>query len=187
MHRRGAFRCHPAAEDPGEGSAHARTNRQLIDQGFVSFFRERYGRTVILLIAMGASRADAEDATQEAMAMAWSQWESIREPAAWLRTVAVRAHLKQARARDSQAVSLDQSTFDPPDQLDLGVFAEEQQHVLGLLRALPDGQRTVAALFYDGLTCEEIAELEGKPPATVRSQLRHARNSLKGMVTSGGV
>lgn len=187
MHRRGAFRCHPAAEDPGEGSAHARTNRQLTDNGFVSFFRERYGRTVVLLIAMGASRADAEDAAQEAMAMAWNQWESIRDPAAWLRTVAVRAYLKQARARDSQAVPLDQSAVDPAAEPDLGVFTGEQQHVLGLLRRLPDGQRTIAALFYDGLTCDEIAELAGKPPATVRSQLRHARNSLKEMVTSGGV
>jgi len=37
-----------------KGEAHARTSRQL-SGGFVSFFHERYSRTVVLLIAMGAS------------------------------------------------------------------------------------------------------------------------------------
>jgi RNA polymerase sigma-70 factor (ECF subfamily) len=159
----------------------------LTENGFDSFFLERYSRTVVLLIAMGASRADAEDATQEAMVLAWNQWESIHDPAAWVRTVAVRAYLRQARARGSQTVSLNESAYEPATAPDLDVFTEEQQHVLGLLRGLPAGQRTVAALFYDGLTCEEIAELAGKPPATIRSQLRHARNSLKGMMASGGI
>jgi RNA polymerase sigma factor (sigma-70 family) len=170
-----------------KGEAHARTSRQLSGNGFVSFFHERYSRTVVLLIAMGASRADAEDAAQEAMVLAWRQWESIREPDAWVRTVAVRAYLKQARAQRSQAAPLDESAREPAADPDLGVFAEQQQHVLSLLRGLPAGQRTIAALFYDGLTCEEIGELVGKPPATVRSQLRHARNSLKGLMSSGGI
>jgi DNA-directed RNA polymerase specialized sigma24 family protein len=67
---------------------------------------------------------------------------------------------------------------------DLSIFADEQQYVLRLLRALPPQQRTVAALFYDGLACEEIAELGGRPPATVRSHLRHARGRLKELVTA---
>lgn len=135
---------------------------------------------------MGASRADAEDAAQDAMIQAWNQWESIRDPAAWIRTVAVRAYLKQTRNRDRQAISLDESPGEPAGDLGLDVFADEEQEVLRLLRELPEGQRTVAALFYDGLTCEEIAELTGKPAGTVRSQLRHARSTLKGMMTLGG-
>jgi RNA polymerase sigma-70 factor (ECF subfamily) len=154
--------------------------------GFVSFFHERFSRTIILLMAMGASRADAEDATQDAMIQAWNQWESIRDPTAWIRTVAVRAYLKQTRARDRQAVSLDESPGESAADLDLDVFAAEEQEVLRLLRQLPEGQRTVAALFYDGLTCEEIAEVAGKPAGTVHSQLRHARSALKGMMTLGG-
>jgi hypothetical protein len=38
----------------------------------------------------------------------------------------------------------------------------------------------------DGLTCEEIAEVVEKPPATVRSQLRHARKALTEMIDPGG-
>ena len=159
----------------------------MTENGFVSFFHERFSRTVVLLISMGASRADAEDAAQEALVLAWEQWESIREPAAWVRSVAVRAYMKRARGRGNQAISLDEFAYELADDSDLGVFAEEQQRVLRLLRGLPTGQRTIAALFYDGLTCEEIAELVEKPYVTVRSQLRHARNSLKGMMSSGGV
>jgi RNA polymerase sigma-70 factor (ECF subfamily) len=158
----------------------------LSTNGFDSFFRERFSRTIVLLIAMGASRADAEDAAQEAMILAWRQWDTIQEPVPWVRTVAVRTYWKLARMKQ-QFVSLDESAPEVQVGSDLGIFAEEQQHVLrlpSLLRALPPQQRTVAALFYDGLACEEIAELVGSPPATVRSHLRHARGRLKEQVTS---
>jgi RNA polymerase sigma-70 factor (ECF subfamily) len=155
----------------------------LTENGFDSFFRERFSRTVVLLIAMGASRADAEDAVQEAMILAWDQWNTIQEPVAWVRTVAVRAFWKLARARQ-QLVPWDATAPEPAGDSDLGIFAEQQKHVLRVLRALPPQQRTVAALFYDGLGCEEIAELVGSPPATVRSHLRHARGRLKELVTS---
>ena len=62
----------------------------LTGNGFDLFFRERFARTVVLLIAMGASRADAEDAAQEAMVLAWRQWDSVHEPSAWVRTANAR-------------------------------------------------------------------------------------------------
>lgn len=136
---------------------------------------------MVLLLAMGASRADAEDATQEAMLLAWQHWESIAEPTSWVRTVAVRAFWRQLRTR-RQTVPLDEAVGEPADDADLRIFAEEQQQVLRLLRVLPPEQRTSIALFYDGMSCEEIADLLGKPSGTVRSNLRHARKTLKGMM-----
>lgn len=133
---------------------------------------------------MGASQADAEDATQEAMILAWSQWGSIREPAAWVRTVALRSYLRRARSRGTQVVPLDESVPDPAGNDGLGSFEEEQRQVLRLLRALPQGQRMVTALYYDGLNCQEIATVSGKTPATVRSNLRYARQSLKEVIAS---
>lgn len=157
----------------------------MTEGGFASFFRERFSRTVVLLIVLGASRADAEDATQEAMARAWQKWDSIESPGAWVSTVAYRAYLRRAHARDRQVESLDESAAESAIEPDLGIFADQQQ-VLSLLRALPPGQRAIAACFYDGLTCEEIAAVVEKPPATVRSQLRHARRALKEMIDTGG-
>lgn len=136
---------------------------------------------MVLLITMGASRADAEDATQEAMIRAWQRWESIDKPEAWVRTVAVRAYWRMVNARPQTAPfnePVPESTADPS----LSIFTEEQQHVLRLLRALPPMQCNVAALTYDGSTCGEIAILLGISEATVRSHLRHARKNLKGMM-----
>jgi RNA polymerase sigma factor (sigma-70 family) len=155
----------------------------LTEDGFALFFQQRFSRTVILLVTMGASRADAEDATQEAMILAWRQWESIREPTAWVRTVAVRTFWKQANRQANQTEPLE-AAAEPTADSDLSIFAEEQQEILRLLRELPTGQRTVAALYYDGLSCDEIAELIGKPPATVRSNLRHARTALREVIVS---
>jgi RNA polymerase sigma-70 factor (ECF subfamily) len=45
-------------------------------------------------------------------------------------------------------------------------------------------QRKVVALFYDGLTREEIAEVLGKPVSTVRSHLRHGRTRLWEVIQS---
>lgn len=118
------------------------------------------------------------------MIQAWQQWDSIREPAAWVRTVAVRTFWKQAE-RQSAHVGLSVETgAEPVADSDLGIFAVEQQHILRLLRGLPPEQRTAVALSYDGLSCDEIAELIGKPSATVRSNLRHARKTLKEVVVS---
>ena len=155
----------------------------MIENGFASFFQARFGKTVVLLVAMGANRADAEDAAQEAMILAWQQWETVQDPAAWVRTVAIRGYWKLARAKQP-IVPLDESTLEAAIDTDLSIFTEEQQHVLRVLRNLPPKQRIVAALFYDGLTYEEIATLVEMPPSTVRSHMRHVRNGLKEVLAS---
>lgn len=155
------------------------------ETGFEPFYRERFGRIVILLITLGASRADAEDATQEAMIRALDVWCSIREPAAWVRTVAIRSYLRMVRRRNAQEVPLDESMPHSATDDGLGAFEQEQQEVLRLLRALPAKQQTVTALYYDGLNCEEIADALRQTPATVRSNLRHARQSLREVIASG--
>jgi RNA polymerase sigma factor (sigma-70 family) len=151
--------------------------------GFVSFFHQRFARTVIVMVTMGASRADAEDAVQEAMIAAWRNWESIREPSAWVRTTALRALWKHNHPVPL-AAPLPEPTLAPGSEPDLLTFADEQRRVIGVLRRLPVAQRTVTALYYDGLTVAEIAEATGKPAATVRSLLRHARRSLQEVITS---
>lgn len=111
---------------------------------------------------MGASRADAEEIAQESMIAAWQKWESIREPAAWVRTTAVRK-LWRHRQHQPELPLEENAVLLPAGESDLAIFTEEQQQVVRLLRQLPDAQRTVAALHYDGLTTDEIAAATGKP------------------------
>lgn len=140
-----------------------------------------------MLICAGASRADAEDAVQEAMIQAWQHWTSIREPAAWLRTVVFRTWPKQGAIQRFKTAPLEDADRSAVLYPDLSIFAAEQQQVLRLLRALPPMQRAVTALFYDGSSCGEIAEVLDVSEATVRSHLRHARRTLKEMMATGGL
>jgi RNA polymerase sigma-70 factor (ECF subfamily) len=155
----------------------------LTEDGFASFFREQFSRIAFLLIKLGASRADAEDATQDALVLAWRKLDSIDDHAAWVYTVATRAYWRVLRTRPVPA-PLPESAPATTTASDLGIFTEEQQHVLSVLRQLPLMQRVVLALIYDGLTCKDIAEVLGISEATVRSHLRHARNNLKKVVLS---
>jgi RNA polymerase sigma factor (sigma-70 family) len=158
----------------------------LTERGFDSFYEERFGKAIVMLTVLGASRADAEDAVQEAMLSAWRQWDKIQNPDSWVRTVATRAYYRQVRARQ-QTVPLDESSARAADS-DLSIFTEEQQDVLRVLRALPSEQRTVVAQRYDGATCKEIAVMTGKPAATIRSLLRNARQTLmKKLIVPGGL
>lgn len=155
----------------------------MTEDGFASFFREQFSRVAFLLIKLGASRDDAEDATQEAMVLAWQKWDSIDDHAAWVYTVAARGYWRLLRTRPV-AASLPESASGTTAASDLSIFTEEQQHVLSVLRQLPLMQRLVLALTYDGLTCKDIAEVLGISEATVRSHLRHARHNLKRVMLS---
>jgi RNA polymerase sigma-70 factor (ECF subfamily) len=118
------------------------------------------------------------------MIAAWQKWETIHEPAAWVRTTAARKLWKSSQQLPP-AAPIDDSTAHPASsEQDLAVFSEEQQRVLRLLRQLPPAQRSIAALYYDGLSADEIAQATGRPAATVRSHLRHARRALKEVIAS---
>ncbi|WP_345512151.1 RNA polymerase sigma factor [Phytohabitans houttuyneae] len=154
----------------------------LSPEGFDEFFRRALARLVLFLIKIGASREEAEDSAQEAMAKAYENWHAVEHPEAWVRVVAERIHLAStARARAAPARAAaggwagDLVRPDP----DLAVFGDEQRRVLDLLRRLPHEQRRVMAWYYDGFTITEIAAIIGRPEATVRSHLRHARQRLK--------
>jgi RNA polymerase sigma factor (sigma-70 family) len=155
----------------------------LTEDGFASFFRKQFSRIAFLLITLGASQADAEDATQEAMILAWEKWDSIDDHAAWVYTVAVRTYWRLLRTRPA-IVSLPESALETTVASDLNMLTEEQHHVLSVLRQLPPARRFVVAMKYDGLACKKIAEILEISEATVRSHLRHARKNLKGMILS---
>jgi RNA polymerase sigma-70 factor (ECF subfamily) len=158
----------------------------LAPTGFAAFFQQEYARLVLFLIKNGAGEADAEDAAQEAMAEAIRAWERIEKPRAWVRRVALRIYVRRAlKERRDDTVPLDDETHGARSgQPDATTIEEEQCQVVALMRRLPPAQRTVIALYYDGFTHDEIADVIDKPAATVRSTLRHARAHLKEVIQS---
>lgn len=90
----------------------------------------------------------------------------------WLRRHKVRRHAEE-QAHDQ--TSLD--AFAPQDDPDQAELARRLTHALALL---PLEQRSVAQLkLWDGLTFEEIAEVQGIPLNTAASRYRYALDKLR--------
>ncbi|GCD97795.1 RNA polymerase sigma factor [Embleya hyalina] len=152
------------------------------DEDLRTDFDALYGSTSRRLIAavyqLTGDVTEAEDAVHEAFARAWERWPTVsaaRDPAAWVRTVALRlavsswrrsCHRLRAHLRLGGSGHVPDPT---PDHVDL-VWA---------LRRLPVGQRLVVVLFhlYD-LPIEEIAEDLGITAGAVRVRLTRARRAL---------
>jgi RNA polymerase sigma-70 factor (ECF subfamily) len=160
----------------------------LTHEDFASFFRQEYPRLVLFLLKEGASEPEAEDGAQEAMAQALAAWDRPRSPRAWVRRAAFTIYVRHAtRLRREQAALAQAVSVTSRASVAEANYKEGQWRIVAIMRQLPPEQRKVAALFYDGLTQYEIAEVIGKPVATVRSLLRHARIRLKEVIQSQGL
>lgn len=125
---------------------------------------------------------EAEDATQEALALAWRAWPRLRERdrfGAWFDRILVNACYDRMRARRRRP------TVDLPDDLALttvDTFAgPDARDAIGrALVALNPEQRMVVVLrYWRDLSIEEIADRLGVPSGTVRSRLHYALRALR--------
>jgi RNA polymerase sigma factor (sigma-70 family) len=155
-----------------------RDGRTVAGMEFAACYRSEMAALVRHVMFHGASEQEAHDAAQSAFEQAYRVWETIRSPRAWLRTVAVRAHLRSAVRQETPAESL-------PDRVGelsamVGAESREQERaVLAALAALPLKQRQVMAWTFDGFAPAEIAVALDTDPAAVRQNLAKARRNLK--------
>ena len=158
---------------------------------------ERWGDTVLRLATsrMG-SVADAEDVFQTVfMRLLQSRDRFVDDEhlKAWLLRVTVnccndahrspwnkrRAELDDATAATLRASELDEPGQEPPDDA-FGSRDLERGDLTAALARLTPQQRTVVHLFYfEGYATDEIAQITGERPGTVRSHLHRARKALK--------
>ena len=64
--------------------------------GFTDFYRNHCLRLVRFLMHSGATFEEAQDAAQDTMVAAFERWSTIRDPAAYVRTTALRTSLRSA-------------------------------------------------------------------------------------------
>lgn len=153
----------------------------MCSEDFGEFFRRELVPLVAFVRRAGFGREQAKDAAQEAMTKAYQDWSELRQPRAWVRTVAHRIALADAvRSKDgvlrAVAGGWTVSSHHDPDVASLG---HEHEQLLQALGTLPSRQRLVMAWHLDGFDNAEIADQLDVSPTTVRSNLRHARNALK--------
>ena len=151
-------------------------------RNFDEFFRDTYDGTVRGLTLDGVNHDDAHDAAQEAYVRAYARWWRVghyREPAAWIRRVAVNVSRDQRRrsvvredALPKLAVQVSVAGFDPANDGSLSL-----DEALDLLS--PQQRRAVDLYYVDGFSTEEAAVRMGISPGALRFHLSRARRSMK--------
>ena len=120
---------------------------------------------------------DSADAAHNAFVELFTNWDTVRSPRAWLRTVAFRQMLRQNASAEYPLDVLRQepATIPASVRLELG---EETRAVLDGLRQLPLAQRQVLALIYDQFSYSEIAQIMSISQAAVRKNAERARRRM---------
>ena len=144
-------------------------------------YEREFGRLVGLLTVIGRSRADAEETAQEAFVRLIEHWPRVsryEDPAAWLRTIAVRMLI--SRHRRSQVARRALPFLRSSAGVTPGGAPETRLDLDAAFSQLPSEQRAVVVLhhLYD-LSVEEIAAALRVPVGTVKSRLARARARLE--------
>lgn len=143
---------------------------------------------VVRVAAALIGTADSEDVAQEAVVRAWRAWPSLRDVAAmrpWLLRITVNVCHDWRRgsfgARQRLTEPLDDAEGFAAIATDPG--AGEHAAVLDLRQAVnrldADLRVVVALRYYASMDATEIGAALGIPPATVRTRLRRALQTLR--------
>jgi RNA polymerase sigma-70 factor (ECF subfamily) len=130
--------------------------------------------------AITLSRADAEEAFQEATIRAWRDMSKLREPGAWrpwFRRIIVRAAIDVGRSR---ARVREVPVHDWHVQGDSSEQYAERDRVARLLNRMSSDERALLALrFGRDMTLAEAAKLLRYPLGTAKSRLHRALSKLR--------
>jgi RNA polymerase sigma-70 factor (ECF subfamily) len=155
----------------------------------------RYGRVVYgYSLSLTREPAEAEDLAQETLLKAlrgWRSFEGRSTVASWLYRIAANSWKNRLRARSSRKtlrfLSLDGEVLSEPENAASALSSPESEAeswersrlVAEALARLPKEERIVLELReLEGLSYEEIAEVQGLPLGTVKSRLSRARSTL---------
>jgi RNA polymerase sigma-70 factor (sigma-E family) len=146
------------------------------------FYVALWPRLVRVAYAVSGDLGVAEDAVQTAFAKAYRSWRRVSRleaPEAYVRKMAVnevlnsrrRAHIRREVTRAELPDATGPSSYD-------GTLAHEE--MWRAVSALPPRQRAVLVLrYYEDLSEQQIADVLGCRPGTVKSQSSAALASLR--------
>ncbi|MFJ6394049.1 RNA polymerase sigma factor [Streptomyces sp. NPDC091972] len=145
---------------------------------FEEFFRAWFPRLVAIMVRRGYSLEDAKDSATDAMISLLQNWEKVSHKVAWVtltaNRLALRSAMRQSKVSDLyRRADSGENVALSADQILLPADLLKQ-----IREILPPKQREIFYFSMEGYSSKEISELTGSSPATVRSQLRHAREKI---------
>ena len=156
------------------------------DDAFAALVRLHQRRAYAVARAIVLTHEDAEDAVQDGFLHAYRALDRFipGQPfGAWLSRIVANASLDLVRRRKVRDADELPETLAMPFR-DPGVKDELQRRLSAALVTLPERQRSVIVLHdVEGYTHGEIGQMLGIPEGTARSDLHHARASLRRLLT----
>lgn len=152
-----------------------RQRAQALDASFEAAFDDLFERARRLAERILSDRAAAEDVAAEALARAYSRWDSLAtEPwrDGWVLRVATNLAIDVTRKR--------QPRLEPPTLQPVDDAAALRVALVAALRTLPDRQREAIVLRYlAGMSESEVAAALKVAPGTVKTHLHRGVSSLR--------
>lgn len=149
-----------------------------------AFYTAEYPKMVKILVVLGATIEEAEDATQKAMMDLVRRSRTAAVPdhmVTYVQRSAVHFFIKERqRERERLPRELRGGHLVIDEQLDDRLStSEDEQFIEYLLEYLTSTQRTVIKLVMQGLSTREITEELGKSGENIRQHLKNSRERLK--------
>jgi RNA polymerase sigma-70 factor, ECF subfamily len=149
-------------------------------ESFESFYLREFPRLVTLARAL-AGDAHAQDIAQDALIVAYGEWDEVAcypSPGAWVRGVCANKAISSVRRRAAESRALSRLRLSRPAAASTGPSAEDETFWREV-RRLPQRQAQAVALFYAlDLSVAEIAVTLDCSDGTVKTHLSRARSSL---------
>lgn len=156
------------------------------DQQMEDFCRREYPKLVGAVAMYTGDVQLAEDVAQEALTRVLARWSRIEEvdrPGAYVHRVAMNLANQHYRRRRTARRLRDRRR--PVDDVHLDVDSADVVAVRRAVAGLPARQRQAVVLRYQGdLALADIADVMGVTVGTVKSQLHHAHNTLRALLSS---
>lgn len=146
----------------------------------VDAYRAQWLELTRLAYLLTRNQAVAEELVQDAFVAARKRWDRIDNPGGYLRTSVVNA------TRDWGRRQMVARKHEPtPDEAWRASTTDDQPDELwdAIGRLEPDRRQAIVLRFYLDLPDEEIAEIAGCRPATVRTRIHRALRDLRREVT----
>lgn len=153
-------------------------------------YERHHDAVYAFLRARGCDPDLASDVVHDTMLDVWRSAGRFRGGSAvktWIMTIARNKFVDKVRAsaRVSYVDEVPDSVDDSPGAEALLAASQDAARVHHCIGELRDIQRAVVRLsFFDGLTYEEISEVENLPVGTIKSRIYHAKQALLRCLTA---
>jgi RNA polymerase sigma-70 factor (sigma-E family) len=146
-----------------------------MDEGFAALYRDQYRPMVRVAFLMTSDNAVAEELVQDAFVRVYRKLDRIDNPVAYLRRAVTNACRSHHRRRFLEKAHEPERPL-PAGPPEIDVLWEQLQQLT------PKRRVALVLRFYEDLKIDEIAEVMGCSPGTVKSLIHRGLASLRKVV-----